>query len=119
MKYDLISDQINTLKYGQYLESINGNNFELRFYKNNLKLFKGYQFISDLFSEQDCSNKVLSEPDKIELLNGKIDMLDENDNIICEIKFENNNDAPFRLVLNDETVEIYNRFDLIVWQKKL
>ena len=121
-KHELISNQVNTLKLKQYLVAKNylgGLRYKIMFFRNKLQLFSKHVFIADFFSKSDCFNNTNTKPKELKLLDGRISLVDTKDIIICEIKFENKNDGPFKLILNDATVEIYNRHNIKVMQKKL
>ena len=53
------------------------------------------------------------------LSNGKISLTDSKNVVICEVKFENNNDGAFKLILNNEIVEVYNSLNNKIWERNL
>jgi len=89
----------------------------LKFNRNKIQLFKKKLLISDFFNETECTNNL--RPVKLTLSNGKISLTDSKNLVICEVNFENDNDGPFRLILDNAIVQVINSQNDIIWERNL
>jgi len=94
-----------------------GNEWQLKFNRNKIQLFKKKLLISNFFNETECKNNL--RPVKLTLSNGKISLADSKNLIICEVNFQNDNDGPFKLILNDAIVEVFNSKNNKIWERNL
>ena len=118
---ELDSNELNSLKTGEYLKSNStGNEWKLKLLKDKFKISKNANIQNIEFMDffKKCY-KTGIEANKMLLLNGSIALYDFNNEIICDTYFESNH-SPFKLTLNNKSglVEIFNFKNEMVWQNE-